>query len=145
MLPLHNPAKRKEYYTDFFHFVKSMEEIIFMNHVEEFFARYDADPALQARVADALACYPGSLELRESVAEHVLLPIAEEAGLPFTIDELRAYETRKKLRNMKPDVPIEEDEPIEDPPTYWLLESGWEWDDTKIRKRDALLRDIAGI
>ena len=115
-----------------------------MNHVEAFFARYDSDSALQAKVAEALACYPGSLELRESVAEYVLLPIAEEEGLPFTVQELRAYETRKKLQNMKPDVPIDEDEPIEDPPTYWLLESGWEWDDTKVRKREALLRDIAG-
>ena len=106
VLPLHNPAKRKEYYTD---------------------------------------CYPGSLELRESVVENVLLPIASDLGLPFTVDELRAYETRKKLHNMKPDVAVEEGEPVEDPPTYWLLESGWEWDDEPIRKKEALLRDIAGI
>ncbi len=116
-----------------------------MNHVEEFFARYDTDPALQAKVEAALACYPGSLELRESVVEHVLLPIAEELGLPFTVGELRAYETRKKLHNMKPDIPVEEGEPVEDPPVYWLLDSGWEWDDTPVRKKEALLRDIAGI
>ena len=134
VLPLHNPAKRKEYYTDFF-----------MKHVEEFFARYESDQALQARVEEALACYPGSLELRESVVENVLLPIASDLGLPFTVDELRAYETRKKLQNMKPDVAVEEGEPVEDPPTYWLLESGWEWDDEPIRKKEALLRDIAGI
>ena len=127
VLPLHNPAKRKEYYTDFFQF------------------GYEADPALQAKVEEALACYPGSLELRESVVENVLLPIASELGLPFTVDELRAYETRKKLHNMKPDVAVEEGEPVEDPPTYWLLESGWEWDDEPIRKKEALLRDIAGI
>ena len=116
-----------------------------MNHVEAFFARYDTDPALQAKIEDSLACYPGSLELRESVVEYVLLPVAEEVGLPFTVDELRAYETRKKLHNMKPDVPVEEGEPVEDPPVYWLLDSGWEWDDTPIRKKEALLRDIAGI
>ena len=115
-----------------------------MNHVEAFFARYDTDPVLRAKVEDSLACYPGSLELRESVVEYVLLPIAEEVGLPFTVDELRASETRKKLHNMKPDVPVEEGEPIEDPPVYWLLDSGWEWDDTPIRKKEALLRDIAG-
>ena len=28
VLPLHNPAKRKKYYTDFFQFVKYPEEII---------------------------------------------------------------------------------------------------------------------
>ena len=115
-----------------------------MTNVEAFFERYDAEPALQQRVEEALACYPGSLELRESVVEHVLLPVAEEEGLPFTVQELRAYETRKKLRNMKPDVEIPEGEPVEEPVTYWLLESGWEWDDTKVRKRENLLRDIAG-
>ena len=46
---------------------------------------------------------------------------------------------------MKPDIAVEEGEPIEDPPTYWLLESGWEWDAEPIRKKEALLRDIAGI
>ena len=68
-----------------------------MNHVEEFFARYEADPALQARVEEALSCYPGSLELRESVVENVLLPIASDLGLPFTVDELRAFILGKKI------------------------------------------------
>ena len=35
-----------------------------MTNVEEFFQRYDAEPSLQQKVADALAWYPGSLELR---------------------------------------------------------------------------------
>ena len=95
-------------------------------------------------MAQALAVYPGSLEVRESVAEYVLLPIAREEGLPFTVQELRAYETRKKLQNRKEDVPIEEDEPEEDPPSYWLLDRGWEWDDSQVRKREALIRDIEG-
>ena len=114
-------------------------------NVTKFFENYDADPALRARVEEAVACYPGSLEIRESLVEAVLLPIAAELDLPFTVDELRAYETRKKLYNMKPDIPVEEGEPVEDPPTYWLLESGWEWDDTPMRKKEALLRDIAGV
>ena len=113
-------------------------------NVARFFARYDAEPALRARVEEALAFYPGSLEVRESVAQSVLLPIAEAEGLPFTLQELRAYETRKKLQNMKPDVAIEEGEPVEEPITYWLLDSGWEWDVTEVRKRENLLRDIAG-
>ena len=113
-----------------------------ISNVERFFARYDSEPALREKVAEALACYPGSLEVRESVAEHVLLPIAGEEGLPFTLKELRAYETRKKLQNRKEDVPIEEDEPLEEQEEYWLLDRGWEWDDSQVRKRDALLRDI---
>ena len=87
-----------------------------MTNVERFFERYETDPALQEKVEQALSVYPGSLELRESVVENVLLPIAAEEGLPFTVQELRAYETRKKLQNRKEDVPIEEDEPLEDPP-----------------------------
>ena len=78
------------------------------DHVSRFFEQYERDPALKARVEEAVACYPGSLEIRESLVEAVLLPIAAELGLPFTVDELRAYETRKKLSRVKPDVPIEE-------------------------------------
>ena len=88
-----------------------------MTNTELFFERYENDEALRQRVEEALAVYPGSLELR-------------------------AYETRKKLQNRKEDVPIEEDEPLEDPIEYWLLDRGWEWDDTPVRRRDALLRDI---
>ena len=113
-----------------------------MTNVENFFALYDSDPALQAKVSEALASYPGSLEIRESVVEYVLLPIAADAGFPFTLKELRAYETRKKLRNRKEDVPIEEDDPMEEQEEYWLLDRGWEWDDSRARQRDALLRDI---
>ncbi len=111
-------------------------------NVALFFERYEEDTSLQERVAEALACYPGSLEIRESVVEYVLLPIAKAEGLPFTVQELRAYETRKKLQNRKEDVPIKEDEPLEDPIEYWLLDRGWEWDDSQVRKKDALIRDI---
>ena len=63
-------------------------------NVDKFFEIYDADPALQARVQQAMDCYPGSLEIRDVMTEHVLLPVAEELGLPFTLKELRNYELR---------------------------------------------------
>ena len=47
-------------------------------NVDKFFEIYDADPALQARVQQAMDCYPGSLEIRDVMTEHVLLPVAEE-------------------------------------------------------------------
>lgn len=104
-------------------------------HVEKFFELYRSDASLRERVAEAEACYPGSLEIRESVAEYVLLPIAEELGLPFTIKDLRAYETRLKMRNLQPDVPIPEGDPIdEDPISYWLLDRGWENDPKFFKK-----------
>jgi len=105
-------------------------------NVARFFARYDAEPALRARVEEALAFYPGSLEVRESVAQSVLLPIAEAEGLPFTLQELRAYETKKMLSRIKPDVPIEEGEEDEDADFegYWLLERGWDYDTEALKK-----------
>ena len=106
-----------------------------IEHAEQFFALYRSDPALRQRVAEAEANYPGSLEIRESVAEHVLLPIAEELGLPFTIKDLRSYETRVKMRNLQPDEPIPEGDPIdEDPVSYWLLDRGWENDPKFFKK-----------
>lgn len=106
------------------------------DHVSRFFEQYERDPALKARVEEAVACYPGSLEIRESLVEAVLLPIAAELGLPFTVDELRAYETRKKLSRVKPDVPIEEGDPDEDADFegYWLLDRGWENDESIFRR-----------
>ena len=100
-----------------------------IENVEKFFERYREDETLRRRVLEAEASYPGSLEIREAVAEYALLPAAAELGLDFTVQELRAYETRVKLRNIKPDVPVEEGEPIdEDPISYWLLDKGWEYD-----------------
>ena len=106
------------------------------DHVSRFFEQYERDPALKARVEEAVACYPGSLEIRESLVEAVLLPIAAEMGLPFTVDELRAYETRKKLSRVKPDVPIEEGDEDEDADFegYWLLDRGWENDESIFRQ-----------
>ena len=100
-----------------------------MENVEKFFALYAGDAALRQRLLDAEANYPGSLEIREAVVEDVLLPVAAELGLPFTLADLRAYETRQKLKNAKPDQEPDEDELIEeDPAKYWLLDSGWTYD-----------------
>ena len=63
-------------------------------NVEKFFALLDADPALQERLCQAEEAYPGSLEIREAVAEHVLLPVAAELGLPFSLLDLKVYETK---------------------------------------------------
>ena len=104
-----------------------------VEQAEAFFARYEEDEALRERLRQAEACYPGSLEIREAVAEEVLLPIAAELGLPFELKDLRAYETRVKLQNAKPDKPVEEGEEIEDPISYWLLDRGWENDEDEMK------------
>ena len=105
-------------------------------NVSLFFERCEAEPTLKARISEAVAAYPGSLEVRESLVEAVLLPIAEAEGLPFTLQELRAYETRLKLSRIKPDVQIEEGEADEDEDFegYWLLDRGWENDESAFKK-----------
>ena len=70
-------------------------------NVDKFFEIYDADPALQARVQQAMDCYPGSLEIRDVMTEHVLLPVAEELGLPFTLKELRNRRHYEKPSEIK--------------------------------------------
>lgn len=100
-----------------------------IENAEAFFDLYSRDEALRRRVLEAEAMYPGSLEIREAVVEDVLLPIAAELGLPFTLADLRSFETRHKLKNApSPDEPIQEGEPIEDPVDYWLLDKGWTYD-----------------
>ena len=100
-----------------------------IENAEKFFDRYARDEELRRRVLEAEAMYPGSLEIREAVVEEVLLPIAADLGLPFTLKDLRAFETRHKLKNApKADEPIREGEPIEDPVDYWLLDKGWSYD-----------------
>lgn len=100
-----------------------------MENVEKFFALLAGDAGLRQRLREAEANYPGSLEIREAVAEDVLLPVAAELGLPFTLSDLRKYETRQKMASVKPDETPEEGGPIdEDPASYWLLDHGWTYD-----------------
>ena len=100
-------------------------------NVEKFFALYNSDPALKKRVKDAEAAYPGSLELREPLVEAVLLPVARELGLEFSIRELQDYETAHYAR-LHRDVELTEealaapDEETE----YWLIHHGWPHDDS---------------
>lgn len=110
-----------------------------IENAEKFFELYTRDEELRRRVLDAEAMYPGSLEIREAVVEDVLLPIAAELGLPFTLQDLRAFETRHKLKNApKADEPILEGEQIEDPVDYWLLDKGWTYD------YEGAVRDMEG-
>lgn len=98
----------------------------------KFFEIYNSDEALRQRVSEAEANYPGSLEIREAVVEDVLLPIAEEIGLPFTVKDLRAYETRVKMSFLKD----EPDDGENEEHVFWLLDHGWEDDVDKLKNAD---------
>ena len=100
-------------------------------NVIRFFERYENEGELRDKVKLVLDQYPGSLEIRESVVKNVLLPIAEAEGLAFTVDDLRKYETRKKLKKatMKDDEWLAmEDDGGDD---FWLLDHGWSDDEAK--------------
>ncbi len=100
-------------------------------NVAVFFARYENEQSLRDRVKFALDCYPGSLEVRESVVKNVLLPIAREEGLDFTVDDLRKYETRKKMKKAAMDNDewlAMEDDGGDD---FWLLDHGWSNDESR--------------
>ena len=47
-----------------------------MTNAEAFFSLYRSSADVRTKVSSALELYPGSLELREAVAEEVLLPVA---------------------------------------------------------------------
>ncbi len=97
-------------------------------NVKKFFEIYDSDPELRERLRRAELEFPGSLELRAGVVQHVLLPVAEEMGLPFSLMDLLVYETRLKARRQQ-DVELTEEElaaPDEDY-SYWLIDHGWDF------------------
>lgn len=104
--------------------------------VTAFFDVCNSDPDLRRRVAEAEECYPGSLEIREALVKAVLLPIAAELGYEFTVEDLRAYETRLKLRIAKKNSEGSAEEDAESgftgddsPVHYWLLDYGWSNDE----------------
>ena len=89
-------------------------------NVLKFFELYDKDAELRARIARAEENYPGCLEIRDAVVNDVLLPIAKELGLEFSLSDLRKYETRLKMQRLR------EDDCNEDAYPFWLLDRGWE-------------------
>lgn len=98
--------------------------------VKAFFERYDSDSELRARVGEAEALYPGSLEIREAVVSAVLLPIAGELGLDFTVEELSDYEEELwEYRHSDERADAEGEDDGED--RYWLMGRGWSNDEAR--------------
>lgn len=100
-------------------------------NVEKFFALYDSDETLRRRIAEAEASYPGSLEIRDAVVEYALLPVAGELGLPFTVKDLRAYETRLKMERFKDGDSGEDFDLAKSEKAYWLVDHGWTYDEAR--------------
>lgn len=100
-----------------------------VENAEQFMTLFEQSEELQKQYYEREAAYPGSIEIREYVVEDVLIPFAAEQGFSFTLEDLRKYETRIKLRNHK-DVEIDPNEPDDDT-HYFLLDHGWTNDESK--------------
>lgn len=97
-------------------------------NVVKFFELYDSDETLRKRIEDAEAAYPGSLEIRDAVIEAVLLPVAKELGLPFTLRDLRVYESVMSAKRC-PDEEMTAEELSESGEySYWFNGRGWSYD-----------------
>ncbi len=100
-------------------------------NVIKFFEKYNSDPELYQRVQDAVAAYPGSLEIRDALVEATLIPIAEEMGLGFTVLDLKVYEaTKKNAKYNDTELTEEELAAEDDEEEYWLEGKGWTNDES---------------
>ena len=98
-------------------------------NVDKFFRLMDADPSVRQKLDEAIAMYPGCLDIREAMLSETMLPLAKSLGLEFTIKELRAYETKKKLLFEGPEMKdLPEGVDQYDAPEYWLINHGWDYD-----------------
>ncbi|ORU00105.1 hypothetical protein D081_1199 [Anaerovibrio sp. JC8] len=75
-------------------------------NVGKFYAKLAQDAALAEKLnaldkdfADTNEGSADDIAFREKAAEAIVLPLAKEAGLPFTLEELKEYE-QEQLKNM---------------------------------------------
>ena len=61
-------------------------------NIKAFFEVLSQDEAIQKALKEKELAYTGIKEDREAVVKEVLLPVAEEAGYAFTLDELKEFE-----------------------------------------------------
>lgn len=101
-------------------------------NVIKFMDRYKKEEELREKVQHNMDLYPGSLDIRDALVEAVLLPVAEELGMPFTVEDLKNYETLHRAEQHK-DVELSEDDlAAEDDDTfYWLIDCGWDNDQSR--------------
>lgn len=110
-----------------------------IENIEKFYKLLSEDESVARRLEDAQNAYPGSWEIREPFIRETMLPLAEELGLGFTIEELRKYETRLKVMNSR-DVEDDSDD-VPDPLVYQLLDHGWETDSSVYAEAEESLRN----
>ena len=61
-------------------------------NVKAFFEALSKDGVLQKALREKELAYTGAKENREAVVAEVLIPVANEAGYDFTLEDLKAFE-----------------------------------------------------
>ena len=74
-------------------------------NVKAFFEALSQNEALQQALKAKELAYTGIKEDREAIVNEVLIPVAEEAGYNFTLEELKEFE-----KGMRPAGELDEDE-----------------------------------
>ena len=80
-------------------------------NVKQFYQKLAADETIRTKLTDLFQPYAGQEldeERRTTLANQILLPFAEEQGLPFTLEELRQFE--EDLIKRKADGELSEEE-----------------------------------
>ena len=74
-------------------------------NVKAFFEALSKDESIQQALKAKELAYTGIKEDREAIVKEVLIPVAEEAGYAFTMEELKEFE-----KGMRPEGELDEDE-----------------------------------
>ena len=74
-------------------------------NVKAFFEALSKDESIQQVLKAKELAYTGIKEDREAIVKEVLIPVAEEAGYDFTLEELKEFE-----KGMRPEGELDEGE-----------------------------------
>ena len=66
-------------------------------NIKAFFEALSQDESLQQALREKELAYTGAKENREAIVQEVLIPVAEEAGYAFTLEELKEFEKGMRL------------------------------------------------
>ena len=74
-------------------------------NIKAFFEALSKDESIQQALKAKELAYTGIKEDREAIVKEVLIPVAEEAGYVFTLEELKEFE-----KGMRPEGELDENE-----------------------------------
>ena len=103
-----------------------------IENIDKFYRLLEEDSEIAAKLREAEDFYPGSWEIRIPFLQSTLLAVAESVGLGFTIEELRKYETKKKVSSCSDKEDVSDGVP--EAFVFRLLDQGWDNDPEIFKK-----------